>query len=327
MVLLRHGGVMKCQVLNLSLEGCLIRSLERFGAGIQMRVEVSFKVNGIAFRFNGVTRWTDGQNLAGIEFVDVIPRRREALADVLDEVEAARAAKAGKGTAEQPEAEHAPKKLTARASAELKAQERLERAAEEKRALEWRAMAAAEKAAEAARGAGARLAREEAERQAEQSAQRPHADGENTSNQKDAAAQGEQPGKLPDARPAPRERRTQQRHQVDTKAAIHMVRAGLQLHGRIQNLSAGGCLIRTDEPFPVGIYTRVETEFRVEGLPFRLGGVIQSIHDRARFLVGIRFLDMSERKRGQLTMLIEEIEALEAMKDGAGGSQAGAAGH
>ena len=50
--------------------------------------------------------------------------------------------------------------------------------------------------------------------------------------------------------------------------------------GRILDLSLSGCRIRTDERFPVGIYTRVETEFRLEGLPFRLGGVVQAIHDR-----------------------------------------------
>jgi c-di-GMP-binding flagellar brake protein YcgR len=106
---------------------------------------------------------------------------------------------------------------------------------------------------------------------------------------------------------------------------IFLVRVGSELHGRIQDISAGGCRIRTAEPFPVGIYTRVETEFRVEGLPFRLGGVIQSIHDRGRFLVGIRFLDMSERKREQLAMLIEEIDELAERKDGASEAGPGAA--
>jgi hypothetical protein len=58
----------------------------------------------------------------------------------------------------------------------------------------------------------------------------------------------------------------------------------------------------------VGIYTRVETEFLLKGLPFRLGGVVQAIHDR--YTVGVRFLDLSERKREQVGDLIEEIEAM-----------------
>ncbi len=70
-------------------------------------------------------------------------------------------------------------------------------------------------------------------------------------------------------------------------------------------MSLGGCRICTDDRFPVGIYTRVETEFYIEGLPFRLGGVVQQIYDRKT--IGIRFLDLSERKRQQVQELIAEI--------------------
>lgn len=108
----------------------------------------------------------------------------------------------------------------------------------------------------------------------------------------------------------PRERRPQIRHNVDTQATILLVKIGSMLRGRILDLSLSGCRIRTEERFPVGIYTRVEVEFRLEGLPFRLGGVIQVIHDRNT--VGIRFLDLSARKREQVTGLIGEIEQMRA---------------
>jgi hypothetical protein len=58
----------------------------------------------------------------------------------------------------------------------------------------------------------------------------------------------------------------------------------------------------------VDIYTRVETEFNLQGMSFRLGGVIQTLHDRNT--VGIRFLDMSDRRREQVIELIGEIEQL-----------------
>lgn len=112
---------------------------------------------------------------------------------------------------------------------------------------------------------------------------------------------------------APLERRRHSRHAVDTSAAIILVRISSRLSGRILNLSLGGCRIRCDERFPLGIYTRVETEFRIEGLPFRLGGVIQAIHDR--HTVGIRFLDMSPRKQEQLSQLVEEIKEAESYKE------------
>lgn len=119
-----------------------------------------------------------------------------------------------------------------------------------------------------------------------------------------------------DAKPNPapaksgRERRQTMRQEVDDTAQIHLVKIRSILKGRILDLSLGGCRIRTDERFPVGIYTRVEVEFHLDGLPFRLGGVIQVIHDR--YHVGIRFLDLSERKREQVQDLIEEIAEMRA---------------
>jgi c-di-GMP-binding flagellar brake protein YcgR len=104
-----------------------------------------------------------------------------------------------------------------------------------------------------------------------------------------------------------RERRAQRRFELDISAVIHLVHGGSTLSGRIVDLSLGGCRIRTDERFPVGIYTRVEIEFRAAGLLFRLGGVVQAIHDR--HVVGIRFLDVSERKRELLEQLVGEMEA------------------
>jgi c-di-GMP-binding flagellar brake protein YcgR len=109
-------------------------------------------------------------------------------------------------------------------------------------------------------------------------------------------------------KPSKPDRREASREEVDTSAVIYLVKIASRLRGRILDLSLSGCRIRTDERFPVGIYTRVETEFRLDGLPFRLGGVIQAIHDR--HMVGIRFLDMSSRKREQVEQLIEEIREM-----------------
>src|SRR5580658_485665 len=101
------------------------------------------------------------------------------------------------------------------------------------------------------------------------------------------------------------ERRHGSRQSVEDEAEIIFVRSGVAMRGRILDLSVNGCRIRTEKQFPVGIYTRVETAFRMEGLPFRLGGVIQAVHDK--HTVGIRFLDVSERKRQLILELIGEI--------------------
>jgi PilZ domain-containing protein len=108
--------------------------------------------------------------------------------------------------------------------------------------------------------------------------------------------------------PPRHDRRKEPREDVYTSVEILLINVGSRLRGRILDLSLGGCRIRTIERFPVGIYTRVEVGFRMEGLPFRLGGVIQAIHDHKT--VGIRFLDVSERKRKEVLELIGEIAEL-----------------
>ena len=108
-----------------------------------------------------------------------------------------------------------------------------------------------------------------------------------------------------DAPAIPHERRAGRRHPVDTSATIYLIKVGSRMRGQILDLSLSGCRIRTDNRFPVGIYTRVETEFRLHGQAVLLGGVVQAVHDRQQ--VGIRFLDVSQRKRDQLVELIEEL--------------------
>src|SRR5205814_10426867 len=92
------------------------------------------------------------------------------------------------------------------------------------------------------------------------------------------------------------------------QATIFVLDVRARIAGRILDLSMGGCRIRSLGRFPVGIYRRVETEFKVDGLPFRLAGVVQSLHDK--FTVGIRFLDISPRKLDQLAQLMEDIDAM-----------------
>ncbi|HUN85073.1 MAG TPA: PilZ domain-containing protein [Terracidiphilus sp.] len=110
-----------------------------------------------------------------------------------------------------------------------------------------------------------------------------------------------------------RERRASLRQTVDDQASIFLINLAATMTGRIVNLSAGGCCIRTDQRFQLGVYRRVEVEFRLEGMPVRLCGVIQAIHDPHH--VGIRFLDVSERKRDQLLQLISEIEEAHAEQE------------
>ncbi|HVZ82062.1 MAG TPA: PilZ domain-containing protein [Terracidiphilus sp.] len=105
--------------------------------------------------------------------------------------------------------------------------------------------------------------------------------------------------------PQYRRRRAYPRYTVDTTAILYMVDVGARMTGRLLNLSLGGCLIRTDDRFPTGAFRRIEAEFCLQGIPFRLPGVTQNVRDRRN--VGIRFLDLSDRKREQLARLMREI--------------------
>lgn len=87
--LLHPSCVLACQIVDLSLGGCRVRTRDRFLAGTMARVEVSFNLKGVRFRLSGVTQWTDRRNLVGIRFLDLPPRRLEALAETFEEIDSA----------------------------------------------------------------------------------------------------------------------------------------------------------------------------------------------------------------------------------------------
>lgn len=273
--LISHGVSLQSHILDLSLEGCRLRLLEPYTVGKGTRVEVAFKVNGVAFRFAGLIQWTDQNHLAGIHFVEIISRRREQLAEVVSEMQRAAEARAAEELAKKASAELEASEAAACDLAETPAQ------VEQPNLIQN--VADAVDNSEREQSGHAQL------QQIVQIERNPHEGA--------LALNGPAQEK--------RDRRVQERHHVDTTAKVLLIRIGSKLNGHIVDLSMSGCRIRSDERFPVGIYTRVETEFRLEGMPFLLSGVIQAVHDPKN--IGIRFLDLSLRKREQLEQLIAEI--------------------
>ncbi len=259
LLFLGFGKPVVARMVDLSQDGCRVHTMEWVAAHPQVPVEIFLRVNGAAFRLNGVLQWSRGGHLFGIRFANMIPRSVVELANVICEMQASLAARA---------------ETVNQLVAEQETRETDRRGAKERTQEPDRAPVAA-------------------------AARRKSAPDESGSQATQA--------------PARRDRRAQTRHEVDTSAAIFLVKIGSSLRGRILDLSLSGCRIRTDERFPVGIYTRVEAEFCLEGLPFRLGGVIQAIHDRNT--VGIRFIDLSDRKRQQVVELIGEIGQLRAAQN------------
>lgn len=256
-----HGVPQEARLVDLSQDGCRLRTTEPVLARVRLPVEVFFNVDGISFRFRGVLQWTDGHRLIGVRFVNIIPQRMVELANIVCGMEKTAAVRA-----------EAVNLLVAEYETSKRiGQEAIERAVNGNP----QPMAEAQMLLpEVARAVTPAFMAEDAQPSSQAS--------------------------------AGRERRQQSRHEVSSSATILLVNAGSKLQGHILDMSVTGCRIRTDERFPAGIYTRVETEFRLEDLPLRLGGVIQSIYDLNT--VGIRFLDLNEREQEQVLGLIGEIE-------------------
>ncbi len=108
------------------------------------------------------------------------------------------------------------------------------------------------------------------------------------------------------ANQAGRNRRKDSRHAVDGPASLLLVHHGATIGCRLVDLSLGGCQICAESPFVAGPMVRVEVVFQVVGEAVRIAGVTQWTRDRR--WIGIRFLDLSERKRSALIQLIGEIE-------------------
>jgi c-di-GMP-binding flagellar brake protein YcgR len=286
--LLKLGTVLQCKLLDLSLGGCCLRTPHQFTAGIKVLMELVLRVRGSVLRLNGVSQWTDRKHLIGVRFVDMNARRTELLQLLIEDVEYDNKRTAEKELPPEMQVLNAIAFHFEANEADIETQELPTEAIEippTQNALQPSAVLLLPL---------------------------PAALPALWSEIKKPVAQT-----LPNITTAKetRERlaqlltqRKQQRYDVDSKATVYLVNIGVRLSGRIQDLSPGGCRIRTDERFSVGIYVRAEVDFYLEGLPFRLPGVTQAIYDK--HTIGVRFLDMSERKREQLHMLIEELKEI-----------------
>lgn len=111
-------------------------------------------------------------------------------------------------------------------------------------------------------------------------------------------------------------RRKFRRHAVDAAASLLLVNHGSYLPCRILDLSLGGCRLYMDRRFLAGIFVRVELVFQLCGTQQRISGVTQWTNGNR--LVGIRFLDVSDRKHAQLVELLGEVMERPSGSDAAG---------
>ena len=325
LVLVSRGLTIPGRLMELSVSGCRIALKEKIPQGMHAAVETSFRVRGIAFRLSGLTEWTAGSNTVGVSFGPMSARRRDDLLEVLCEVETVHAAEAGATRSDtltdaRADASGLPA-AAGRGSPPVLAARELVRPMAKPESFQLlnavlRKVANAEAAPGAANGdltradEGAGLESAGLEGAAKYGAP---AKADERAEQTALAEPPSEPEPAsmtePAARPSSRrDRRTEARCDVDTSVVIILVKIASKLAGQILDLSLGGCRIHTVDRFPVGIYTRVEIEFKLQGMALLLGGVVQAIHGRNE--VGVRFLDVSLRKREMLAELIAEIREM-----------------
>jgi len=103
------------------------------------------------------------------------------------------------------------------------------------------------------------------------------------------------------------ERRKFPRHVVDCQAAVFPVSGAVQLQGTLSDLSMGGCLVVANQRYTAGILVRVEVQFQLQGIVFRIVGVVVGTRGAKSFAV--RFLDLPARRRDQLAEVLAESAA------------------
>ena len=86
----KDGSEVAGTVVDLGLEGCTLRVVRPFNLGIYVRVEISLHVRGLILQLAGVSQEIHDKHTVAFRFLDVSPRRREELAQLVEEMRAAK---------------------------------------------------------------------------------------------------------------------------------------------------------------------------------------------------------------------------------------------
>jgi len=84
---LNDGSHMACAITSLRLEGCKIRTEAPFTKAMEIRVEVCFQMLGLPFQLAGLTKEILDTHTVEIQFLEISRRKREELAQVIEELE------------------------------------------------------------------------------------------------------------------------------------------------------------------------------------------------------------------------------------------------
>lgn len=266
-----------------------------FAAGALAPVEIVLPMLGMIVRICGVTQWADQNHLVGVRFIHPSARMKNDLAGLLIGLVDKAAAELVKETvAASPVARSnglvfstciaaTPRRSEVQSPAS-EAPATLEKDKDGREEQEWRAL-----------------------REPPAGALPPEA----------PAHVPEPPAHAREARPLGPERRVQNAGNDNWNAVLEFLADGARLRGVLVDLSLVACIFRTPSPFSGGMDDRVEVEFQMRGLHFRLAGVTKGVYDK--HTVGIGFLEMSQRRREELIQVLDELIELNKVQSGAAG--------
>jgi hypothetical protein len=103
------------------------------------------------------------------------------------------------------------------------------------------------------------------------------------------------------------ERRADPRYTVEGPAAIVILEQGIGFRCSVLDLSLSGCRLHTSLRFPGSAWDRVEVSFKLRGISLRFNGQIQWIDGRQK--IGIRFTNITARRRAELSEVLAEVRA------------------
>lgn len=79
------------KVINLCLDGCLIRPRQSPVCSIGDNLDLRFEVNGLSFRAHCIVRWVGPDHMVGVEILLLSERGRRQLRDLIDQLASLRA--------------------------------------------------------------------------------------------------------------------------------------------------------------------------------------------------------------------------------------------
>jgi len=229
-----------CDVIDISIGGCCLRTAKRFTAGNLATVEVEIPIFGMLLHMMGVTQWVSGDNLIGVRFLHSNARSKNQLAGLLtclvDQSAVDVVTEAVVAASTDP---LAPRVL------DLEIPQTLIQNPEPAPAYRQR--------------------RKKSKRQC--TYLRPPASSPPIEPVSESAIRvGE--SRLPSFA------------KDDCSAELFLLKDGSRVQGTLSGLNLEGCIFHTLSRFEGSIYTRVEAEFHMRGLCLRLVGVIEEIVEK-----------------------------------------------